>query len=145
MHEKVGFPENPSQQASGEIHSVVSGDGVREFLMNFIAGTAARYMGHPLLFLSQHPLGQGVLHFSKQAFKMLSSLSHAILLIPTLGNFPGDTGYSWMSSGAGKEPCSAAMSLPTLRANSNHQNSIRRRRSTAEVRISSVATRCARP
>ena len=72
----------------------------REFLMNFIAGTAARYTGHPLLFYLDAHWGED-LPLSDELAIILSSLSHAIVLIDDF-QVPGDEGYGYDDYGAGK-------------------------------------------
>ena len=72
----------------------------REFLMNFIAGTAARYTGHPLLFYLDAHWGED-LPLSDELVIILSSFSHVIVLIDDF-QVPGDEGYGYDDYGAGK-------------------------------------------
>jgi hypothetical protein len=72
----------------------------REFLMNFIAGDAARYMGRPLLFYLDAHWGED-LPLSDELTNIFSSFSQAIVMIDDF-QVPDDGGYGYDDYGVGK-------------------------------------------
>jgi hypothetical protein len=76
-----------------------SGDS-REFLMKFITGDAARYMGRPLLFYLDAHWGE-VLPLSDELSIIFSSFARAIVMIDDF-QVPGDDGYAYDDYGFGR-------------------------------------------
>lgn len=75
----------------------------REFLMNFVAGTATRYADHPLLFYLDAHWGED-LPLADELAIIFSSCSHALVLIDDF-QVPDDEGYGYDNYGVGKSLC----------------------------------------
>ena len=76
-----------------------SGDS-REFLMKFITGDAARYMGRPLLFYLDAHWSED-LPLSDELSIIFSSFARAIVMIDDF-QVPGDGGYAYDDYGCGR-------------------------------------------
>ena len=72
----------------------------REFLTNFIAGDATRYLGHPLLFYLDAHWGEE-LPLSDELTIIFSSLPQAIVMIDDF-QVPDDGGYGYDDYGVGR-------------------------------------------